>query len=109
METTKIIAKEVLTTYHESNESFKIVRCSNGRVGAINTKYIENGKLNRELRGHDMFMSDNVGECIDRIHADFLKRDYMKQGFDEWASIILAHGGTIEEALKMSNAMQAML
>lgn len=107
MEQTTIYVTEILTNYFEKGEKFKIVKFNTSRVGAINIQDIkEDGTTKRVLRGCDMFISDNVAECIERVHTDFIKRDFMKQGFDEWASIVLAHGGTLEKALETSKLMK---
>lgn len=101
---------DVITTYCEDGETFKIVKCNDGKIAGINTKEIDaNGRIKRELRGYEVHISDTVDECIKSIHTELLKKMYEEQGYDVWASIVLAHGGTVDEALDASKKMQELL
>lgn len=100
---------KLLTTYHSHNESFKIAKYE-GKVVAINTKYIDsNGKITKQLRGFEMFVSEDVPTCLDKIEAEFRKQEFESQGYGEFAAIALAHGSSIEEALQIEQNMKDLI
>lgn len=101
----------VITTYYSHNEVFKIAKHNEtGRFVAINTKDLDDkGRTTRELRGFEMFVSEDVKTCIERIEAEFRKQEFEALGYGQFAAIVLAHGGTVEDALEAERRMQELL
>lgn len=100
-----------ITTYISHKETFKIVKHEGtNNYLAINTKYLDcNGRATKELRGFEMFISEDIPTCIERIEAEFRKQEFEAQGYGQFAAIVLSHGGSVEEALEAEQRMQELL
>lgn len=106
MEKISVNVEKIITTYCAGGEQFKIVKFDNEKYGAINTKYIKDGKVTKELNGFDMCLGHTFNECIERVDKEIKIKEFMKQGFDEIASVMLSHGESKEKALECSRKMK---
>lgn len=89
-----------LTTYIATNgDVYRVCKMDSREICAINKKALnEDWTSNRELHGFDMYLSDTIGEAIERIECAIKINEYIEAGFNNFVACLLAHGNSMTEA-----------
>lgn len=90
----------VITEYHVLDELYYIFKTSNKKYCAINSEYITDGKLNKELNGLQMNLSDTMEQAVNSATYEANFKLYRKAGYEMIEASVLASGGTLAEALE---------
>lgn len=88
-----VTPKRVITrTFAYLDKRFALVELSNGKYGAIDHEYIENGKTTKVLNGGDLYMRDTIEGVIDdvKFRVDFEKKLASGKSIEEIAREMLA-------------------
>lgn len=97
--------KTIIKNYHYRNNDYVIIaHC--GYYCAINTNDIDdNGKLIRELNGLQMFASDTVKECIERVNNSIDFDYYLECGYSKGEAMCLVHHLPMDRASAINKIM----
>ncbi len=97
----------VITTLYFRNDSFKIVKDTDGWYLAVDTKYLDrNGRVTRKLNGLQMHAAKSFDECINKTKFAVKVDELVAQGINQFVANVMVSTGKKREEVETKEFME---